>query len=537
MSILTNLTLVNAKLEGVFRTDSQPSETLQFVASMDSTADVNDSTETITAPAAHGFTTGTGPVQLTILTGALPTPLLVLTDYWIIDVDGTDFRLAASRADAVAIPAVPIDITVDTGTFTLQKVQSDAFLIIDPDYAPDITILDRDIVQSSLSEVPGATGRKLGVMTFQAETKNNNVTDGTKAPALGVLLRGCGMAQTRYGEVGNLEETILDDLAIPINNPTGVFTYTKTTGYAGTLPRTVVLRCTTTGGTGVADFTVYSPPVGGQAGTLASAVVMTDGGAFALPESAIITIDASGITTDFVSGDTYVINLAPAGHFYEPVSTGFESLSLEMFFEDLKHVMTGGRGTFTADGEAGAFSTFSFTITGDFVTPIDETLPTNPVYEASVPHQVELANVAALGGQNFPVVTSLTDPIPTEFALCAQAFGFDIGNDVQPRECINGANSLEGALITDRSSTGTFNPESELVASHPFWTILEDADRVFFGLRVGVTQGNVVAFHAPFAQYTGISYSDRNNIRANDMTLRLAQGTDSGDDELRIVFC
>jgi hypothetical protein len=92
-------------------------------------------------------------------------------------------------------------------------------------------------------------------------------------------------------------------------------------------------------------------------------------------------------------------------------------------------------------------------------------------------------------------------------------------------------------VITDRSASATFNPESELVAAHPFWTILENASRIFFGVRVGVNQGNVVQFHGLFAQYTGISYSDRANIRANDMTLRLAASTDAGNDELRIIFC
>ncbi len=529
MSILTNLTLVNAKLEAVFRTDSEPNETLQIITGIDATDDVAG--EVVTA-AAHEYTTGTGPVQLTIESGALPAELAVLTDYWVERLDAGTFSLAVSRANALA--GTVLTLTDAVGVFTMTKVQSDAFLVIDPDFAPDITVLDRDVVSSSLSETPGSTGRKLGVMTFQTEIKNNDVTDGTIPPAVGVLMRGCAMAQVKYGESGNEEETILDDTPIPINSPTGTFTYVKATGYAGTLPRTVVLRCTTGGGTGVAEFTVYSPPVGDQAGTLASAVTMTDSGAFNLPESAVIT---PTIGTSFATGDTFVINLAPAGHYYQPVSENFESLSLEMFFGGLKHAMTGARGTFTGEGEAGAFGTLSWTFTGDFVTPVDEALPASPVYEASVPHQVELANVSALGGQDFEIVTSLEDAIPTEFALCAQAFGFDIGNEVVPRECINGRNSLAGAVVTDRSGTATFNPESELVASHPFWTIMENASRVFFGLRVGTVQGNVVAFHAPYAQYTGISYSDRNSIRANDMTLRLAKSTDSGDDELRIVFC
>ncbi len=164
-------------------------------------------------------------------------------------------------------------------------------------------------------------------------------------------------------------------------------------------------------------------------------------------------------------------------------------------------------------------------------------------YQIQVQHQLAVTGLSwgtiavLIGGQDFPAVTDLTAALPTEFALCAQAFSFDIGNDVQPRECINGANSLEGAVITDRSASATFNPESELVAAHPFWTILENASRIFFAVRVGVTQGNVVQFHGLFAQYTGISYSDRANIRANDMTLRLAASTDAGNDEMRIIFC
>ncbi len=529
MPLLTNLTLVNAKLEAVFRTDSLPNQTLQILPAINSTDDVDDITDQITSTA-HGYTTGTGPVQLTIATGALPAPLAVLTDYWVIRIDDNDFQLALTRANAIADPAVPIVLTDAVGTFTMQLNQSDAFLVIDPDYSPDITILDRDVVASHLSEVAGSTGRKLGVMTFQTEIRSNGVTDGTLVPASGVLLRGCGMAQTKYTGV----ETIIDDVAIPLNDPDGAFTYTKGVAYAGTRPRVVVLRCTKVGGTGVAEFTVYSPPVGTQLGVLTETVLMTDAGAFVLAESASIT---PTISKDFALGDTFVINLAPTGTFYMPVSSGVESLSLEMFFAGLKHSMKGARGTFTCEGEAGAFGTFSWTFTGDFVTPIDEALPSDQVFETQVPQQVELANVTAIGGQDFPAVTDLTAALPTEFALCAQAFSFDIGNDVQPRECINGANSLEGAVITDRSASATFNPESELVAAHPFWAILENASRIFFAVRVGVTQGNVVQFHGLYAQYTGISYSDRANIRANDLTLRLAASTDAGDDEMRIIFC
>ena len=538
--ILNNLVLMLAKIEGTFRTDALPSEGLRLTTTLDQTADVTVGTDMFTETA-HGYTTGTGPVQLTLVSGAFATAvpaLAINTDYFVIEgTDANEFQLAISRANALA--GTQIDLTVvQVGDVTMQQVQSDAYLVIEPDFAPDITVLDREVVTTHIGAIGGNTGRKLGVMSFQTEVKSNDATDGETAPALGVLLRGCGFAQTRYGESGNTEETILDDAVIPINDPTGRFTYTKTTGYAGTRPRVVVLRCTTGGPGDTAEVTVYSPPVGGpspQAEFLALAVSVPAAGTTALVESAVIT--TVSVTTNLAVGDTWVINLAPAGHSYEPVSSGFESLSMYAFFGGLLHQQTGSRGTFTVEGEAGSFATFSWTFTGDFITPIDQAIPASPVFEASIPNQVELANVTALGGQDFAAVAATGLTLETEFNLCAQAFSLDVGNDVAGRECINGPNSLEGAIITDRNGTGTFNPETELVADHPFWTILENADRLFWAFRVGDTQGNVVQFHAPFAQYTGIAYSERDNIRINDVTLRLAAGTDAGNDELRIVFC
>ncbi|KKL14069.1 hypothetical protein LCGC14_2519480, partial [marine sediment metagenome] len=101
MPLLTNLTLVNAKLEAVFRTDSEPNQTLQVLSAIDATTDVDDTTEQITSTA-HGYTKGTGPVQLTLTSGALPGGLALLTDYWVIKIDANDYQVATSRANAIA---------------------------------------------------------------------------------------------------------------------------------------------------------------------------------------------------------------------------------------------------------------------------------------------------------------------------------------------------------------------------------------------------------------------------------------------------
>lgn len=536
--ILFERALLLAKLEEVFRTDSLPTETLKTTTSIDSTTDSDPATDELTETA-HGYITGEGPVRLTLVSGAFPvaTPAFsATTDYFVRRITANTFELYTTRAGAL-LGTTPIDITADAvGTFTMSKVSSDAFLVIEPDFAPDITVLDRENVKTHLSELPGATGRKIAQVTFRHEVRNAGLTSpvGDKRPALGTLLLGCGWAETKYLTTG----TILDNAPVMVAGattvlPVGRFTYTKTTAFTGTLPRTVELVCTTGGGSGTAQFTVRTPAVGDvQAAIENLAQTMTNATPFTLVESAQIT---PTITTSFVAGDRFVIHLAPPGFYYTPVSTGFESLSLYIYFDGLLHKMTGSRGTWTLEAASNSFATMTFTFTGDFVSVVDAAMPLAPVFEATIPRAVEQSAVHALVG---PATVS-----PNQFAwaqLCAQSFTIDNGNEVVARECINEKESLAGAIITDRSMVATFNPETTLEANHPFWDALEDADRVVWGGRVGVAQGNVVAFQAVFAQYTGLSYVNRDGIRAYDVNLRLATDIDQsglGNDELRIVFC
>lgn len=73
-------------------------------------ASINFSTDTWTSNA-HGFTTGL-VVQLTT-SGALPTPLQLTTNYYVIVLSANTFKLAASLSDALA--GTPIDLD-DAGT-------------------------------------------------------------------------------------------------------------------------------------------------------------------------------------------------------------------------------------------------------------------------------------------------------------------------------------------------------------------------------------------------------------------------------------
>ena len=533
MTILYNRALLTAKTEVVFRTDPVADETVKsfvFVdGDVDTAADEIDETN-------HGFVTGDGPVQLTT-TGVLPAGLSLLTNYWIetgtVAADDIQFHLTRAAAISNATP-VTITAAVGGGNHTLTENESDALLVEDPNVTVEVTQLDRNNVRTHIGTLPSRTARKVATATFAHEVRGPGTLLGLKAPAVGTLLRACGYAET-YIEAGT--GTILDDAAVAVwgpNNsdgtPDGAFTYTKTTGYSGAdaeLPRLITLECTTGGGTGVAVFTVSSPASGAQIADTAS-VTMTDGATFDLTGLAVpcqITIDAAGITSDFAIGDTFTIQLAPPGVMYTPISTGFESITLKIFYDGIMHEINGARGTFTIEGAAADFARFNFTFTGDYEDVVDLALPLAPVYESTLPPQVELAAISAAGG-----VAGVIS------GLCAQSFTVDSGNDVQIRECINGADSTEGALIVGRNPTGAFNPEVELEATHPFWANLSGGARITYGLRVGSVQGNVLSFFAPYAQYRELAYNNRNEIRAYDVTLGFAVDDDAGNDEIRLMF-
>jgi hypothetical protein len=92
-------------------------------AAIDSSTDIFASTDP-THPSqfhkvAHGFVTGL-KVQVATTT-ALPTPLLILTNYFVIKIDANYFQLASSLSNAVAGTQIALS-DVGTGTQTVTAV-------------------------------------------------------------------------------------------------------------------------------------------------------------------------------------------------------------------------------------------------------------------------------------------------------------------------------------------------------------------------------------------------------------------------------
>lgn len=84
------------------------------------TTDVNTTNNTITKTA-HGMLSGYGPFQFET-SGGLPAGLSLLTNYWAVRIDDDTFKVATSRANAIAGTPSVVDITTQgTGTHTCDR--------------------------------------------------------------------------------------------------------------------------------------------------------------------------------------------------------------------------------------------------------------------------------------------------------------------------------------------------------------------------------------------------------------------------------
>jgi hypothetical protein len=490
---------------------------------------------------------------------------------------------------------------------------TNALLVSSPDISVNPNVLERNNARASLSPVQISLGRKLVQATFTHELKGSGTVG--VAPAIGPLLRACGLAQT----------TIANSASATITTPTAgtanagaTITWAKTTAGAktgryrvqvvkGGASATAKLRVSgtpasvdetilpnetfsgrvevaggavgtmtvTQGLTNASDYSSITYTVAGSftvgdiliaviggkefrhtvvsgntdadgAATALAAVIDADARLAASSSSAVITVTftsgavatatTSGTTaitlgassaqitptwsSTLTLGDYWDILLLEPGIHYTPISTGFESVTIYMYMDGILHKVTGCMGTVVFNGEAGNFGTAQFTFTGQYIAPIDMSLPTGAVFESTIPQQIELAELGLQGSDD----------------LCAQSFSIDMQNQITPRDCINASDGFNGVRLTTRSPQGTVNPETTLAVNFDAWAKMSASTAMSFHVKVGTTAGNKVRFISDSAQISGITYGDRNKLRVYQASLRFSQYSGDGDDEIRVVF-
>ena len=284
---------------------------------------------------------------------------------------------------------------------------------------------------------------------------------------------------------------------------TNIATNTDVIGY--------YLTVDTAGASGVAHITVTSD----VAGEGTASQVVTSGSPFSFGSKGLtLTPTWTGVLG---VGSQWVLWLLPSGITLTPVSDVFSSLTLAMHKDGLLHTMPGAMGTFEITAQAGTLPKIKWTFTGSFVEAVDDANP-SPIFERTLPSQVELARLRV-----------------NDFNAIVDKFTFNQGNDIQTRPDVSAQDGYNGVRLVSRKPEGGVDPEADLVANNDFWGQFSAAQRMPFQMRVGYQPGNTVWFFGPNAQYTGMTYADRNGILTFDAGLGFARS--NGNDESFFFFC
>lgn len=203
---------------------------------------------------------------------------------------------------------------------------------------------------------------------------------------------------------------------------------------------------------------------------------------------------------------------------YAPVSSSFSSASLYFHNDGIRHIVTGCRGSFEITAEVGQIPVISFTLTGIYNAPTDESLPA-PTYANQVaPLIFKNGNTS-----NFSIFS---------YAGCLQSLNFQIANDVVYRELVG---CTKEVLITNRNPAGTAVIEAPSIATKDFFTIANGSSTGSITFQHGAAAGNIVTFTAPQSDIGSPTYSDQDGIQMLNLPY-LAIPTSAGNDELSLAF-
>ena len=203
---------------------------------------------------------------------------------------------------------------------------------------------------------------------------------------------------------------------------------------------------------------------------------------------------------------------------YAPVSASFSSVTIYFHNDGIRHKVTGCRGTFSVSATVGQIPTISFTMTGIYNAPTDESLPSPTYANQAAPLIFKNGNTS-----NFTAFS---------YAGCLQSLNFDIANNIIYRELVG---CTKEVLITDRGPNGTCVIEAPAIATKDFFTIANGSSTGGITFQHGATGGNIVTFTTAQSDIGSPTYSDQDGIQMLNLPY-LAIPTSSGNDELSLAY-
>lgn len=200
---------------------------------------------------------------------------------------------------------------------------------------------------------------------------------------------------------------------------------------------------------------------------------------------------------------------------YDPISSGFPSVTIYAYLDGLFHKVMGCVGNVELVLEAGKQGMWHFTFQGLYTIPTDGAIPAGAVYHTTVAPIVESVNLT-IGG----------------YAALFSKFQFSPNNVISKRTSGNAPFGLFGLQITGRKPAGSVDPEAVTRATHDFFQLMQDATPQAISCVVGTSAGNRLTFTGPQVIYDPFAWGVRDEARTFDVPLRFVRN--AGDDEFKI---
>jgi len=186
---------------------------------------------------------------------------------------------------------------------------------------------------------------------------------------------------------------------------------------------------------------------------------------------------------------------------------------------DHKYLVTGCRGTWSLEAKAGEYPKIKWEFTGLYADPTDNTIPTNTVYNATVPPIVKAAT--------FDMGDFDTEAIIENFKVV-------YGNEIAKRPSVNATTGFLAHYIKERKVTAQIDPEAVALSVFNPLAAMQANTEYTLGIVFGATGGNILTLAAPKVVLESAKYADRDNILTWDGGLSLCPS--AGEDDVTLTF-
>ena len=217
---------------------------------------------------------------------------------------------------------------------------------------------------------------------------------------------------------------------------------------------------------------------------------------------------------------------APARVECDPVSTGFEDLTLYYYLDGVLHKALGCRGNMEISAGLGERPTLKFTFLG-MDGGVTAATPSGVTYASwKTPLVVTETNVASfnLG------CTYAAGAFSGGAEVCSRGLSVNLGNDVQYIPTLG----CEGVDIVSRSATGSLSLDLAAAAEVAAYTAVEANTLTSIGMAIGSTTGYKTMIFLPYVQRTNPKYEDVSGRAHVTFDLRVVPGP-TGNDEVTII--